>query len=61
VDFSKPLRRLTESEALRLLRPEPVPAAPGTVAASAAREPADLPGRLVRLAALFFSLLLRRA
>jgi lysozyme len=60
VDFSRPLRRLTESEALELLRPEPVPAAPGTVTASAAREPADLPGWLTRLASLF-SQLLRRA
>lgn len=60
VDFSKPLRRLTESEALQLLRPEPAPAAPANVAAPAAPEPADLPGWLARLAALF-SLLLRRA
>jgi lysozyme len=60
VDFSKPLRRLKESEALQLLRPEPVPAAPINVAASAAPEAADLPGWLGRLAALF-SLLLRRA
>jgi lysozyme len=60
VDFSKPLRRLTESEALELLRPEPAPAAPATVAAPAAPEPGDLPGWLVRLGALF-SQLLRRA
>jgi lysozyme len=63
VDFSKPLRRLTESEALQLLRPAPVPAAPSSVAAPAAPaapEPADLPRWLARLAALF-SQLLRRA
>lgn len=60
VDFSKPLRRLTESEALQLLRPEPAPAGPTTVAAPVAPEPADLPRWLGRLASLF-SLLLRRA
>jgi lysozyme len=59
VDFSKPLRRLTESEALQLLRPEPVPAAPGTSAAQATPEPADLPRWLARLAALFSQLLWR--
>jgi lysozyme len=60
VDFSKPLRRLTENEALELLRPEPAPAAPAAVAGPAAFEPADLPRWLARLVALF-SQLLRRA
>ncbi len=60
VDFSKPLRRLTESEALELLRPQPAPAAPTTVAASAGPEPANLPRWLARLAALL-SQLVRRA
>jgi lysozyme len=60
VDFSKPLRRLTESEALQLLRPEPLPAAPTTAAVPAAPGPADLPRWLARFAALF-SQLLRRA
>jgi lysozyme len=60
VDFSKPLRRLTESEALELLRHKPGHAAPTSVAAPAASEPADLSGWLTRLAALF-SQLLRRA
>jgi lysozyme len=60
VDFSKPLRRLTESEALELLRPEPAPAAPGTATAPAPPETVDLPRWLARLASLF-SQLLRRA
>ena len=60
VDFSKPLRRLTEGEALELLRPEPPSDAPIAPVAPAVPEPADLPGWLVRLAALF-SQLLRRA
>jgi lysozyme len=60
VDFSKVLRRLPEAEALQLLRPEPAPAAPATVAAPAAPEPVDVPRWLPRLAALF-SQLLRRA
>jgi lysozyme len=53
VNFSRPLRRLTESEALDLLRPEPPSAAPDTQAAPAAPEPFDLPRWLARLAALF--------
>jgi lysozyme len=57
VDFSKPLRRLTETEALQLLRPEPAPAVPTT--APAAPEPADLPGWLARFVALFSQLLRR--
>jgi lysozyme len=60
VDFSKPLRRLAETEALDLLRPKPPSAVPDTPAAPAAPEPFDLPRWLVRLAALF-SQLLRRA
>jgi lysozyme len=60
VDFSKPLRRLAETEALDLLRPKPPSAAPDTPAAPAAPEPFDLPRWLARLAALF-SQLLRRA
>jgi lysozyme len=59
VDFSKPLWRLTETEALQFLRPEPAPAASTTVVAPAVPEPADLPGWLARLAALFFQLLRR--
>jgi lysozyme len=60
VDFSKPLRRLTESEALQLLRPEPAPAVPTNVATPAGPQPADLPRWLARLAALI-SQLVRRA
>jgi lysozyme len=60
VDFSKPLRRLAETELLDLLRPNPPSAAPDTPAAPAAPEPFDLPRLLARLAALF-SQLLRRA
>jgi lysozyme len=54
VDFSKPLRRLTESEALQLLRLGSPVVAPTDL------EPLNLPGWLVRLASLF-SQLLRRA
>jgi lysozyme len=57
VDFSKTLRRLTEGEALQLLRPEPPRAEP---VAPTAPGPADFPSWLARLAALF-SQLLRRA
>jgi len=56
VDFSRPVRRLTEDEALALARgPSPLPRPP-------VLEPApDAPtGRLARLAA-FFSTLIRRA
>lgn len=47
VDFSRPIRRLTEDEALALLRPA-APAAPIT--------PDAPPGWLARLAAFFFTL-----
>ena len=55
VDFSRPIRRLTEDEALALLRRSPLPRLP-------VLDPApDTPtGWLVRLAA-FFSTLIRRA
>lgn len=55
VDFSRPVRRLTEDEALALLRPSPLPKPP-------VLDPApDAPtGWLVRLAA-FFSTLIQRA
>ncbi|MFZ5751772.1 MAG: lysozyme [Pseudomonadota bacterium] len=55
VDFSRPIRRLTEDEALALLRPSP---APGSSALAATPEPAI--GWLARLTA-FFSTLIRRA
>ncbi|MHB1101657.1 MAG: lysozyme [Devosia sp.] len=64
VDFSRPIRRLTESQALALLRPQPVP-----TTSSVPIEPAhpSIPSEsilpsdwLARLAA-FFSTLIRRA
>ena len=55
VDFSRPIRRLTEDEALALLRPSPLPRPP--VLDPAPHAPT---GWLVRLAA-FFSTLIRRA
>ncbi|ATQ56670.1 MULTISPECIES: lysozyme [Paracoccus] len=55
VDFSRPIRRLTEDEALALLRPSPLPRPPVFDLAP------DAPtGWLARLAA-FFSILIRRA
>jgi lysozyme len=54
VDFSKPLRRLTEIEALQLLRPGSPVVAPTDL------EPLNLPDCFARLLALF-SQLLRRA
>lgn len=64
VDFSRPIRRLTEAEALALMRPQAaptklsVPAEPAEPAVSP--EPIPPLGRLSRLAA-FFSTLIRRA
>ena len=55
VDFSRPVRRLTEDEALALLRPSPLPKSPGLDA-----EPDTPTGWLARLAT-FFSNLIRRA
>lgn len=55
VDFSRPIRRLTEDEALALLRPS---TAPGSSALAATPEPAI--SWLARLTA-FFSTLIRRA
>jgi lysozyme len=55
VDFSRPIRLLTEAEALALLRPQPAPPAP-----AAPQQPVPAPGWLARLAA-FFSTLIRRA
>lgn len=55
VDFSRPIRRLTENEALALLRPS---TAPGSSALAATPEPAN--SWLARLTA-FFSTLIRRA
>ena len=60
VDFSRVLRRLTEIEALELLRSEAPMAEPTMPAVTASPEPGDLTGWLARLAALF-SQLLRRA
>lgn len=57
VDFSRPIRRLTEDEALALLRPAGVPVSRPSVPA-ATPEPAA--GWLARLSA-FFSILIRRA
>jgi lysozyme len=57
VDFSRPIRRLTEDEALALLRPAGVPVSKPSVPA-ATPEPAI--GWLARLTA-FFSTLIRRA
>jgi lysozyme len=55
VDFSRPIRRLTEDDALALLLPSPLPRPP-------VLDPAPNPPTswLVRLAA-FFSTLIRRA
>ena len=64
IDFSRPIRRLTEVEALTLMRPQPVPTEISVAAEPV--EPAILPepiaptGWLVRLAA-FFANLTRRA
>jgi lysozyme len=55
VDFSRPIRRLAEDEALALLRPSPLPRPPVLDPAPDART-----GWLARLAA-FFSTLIRRA
>jgi lysozyme len=55
VDFSRPIRRLTEAEALDLLRPQVVPRVP-----AAPQQPVPAPGWRHRLAA-FFSTLIRRA
>jgi len=57
VDFSRPIRRLTENEALALLRPASAPVPKPSVPA-AAPEPAI--GWLARLSA-FFSTLIRKA
>ncbi|SIS76595.1 lysozyme [Phaeovulum vinaykumarii] len=57
VDFSRPIRRLTEDEALALLRPAGVPVSSPSVPA-ATHEPAI--GWLARLSA-FFSTLIRKA
>lgn len=57
VDFSRPIRRLTENEALALLRPAGVPVSRPSVPA-ATPEPAI--GWLARLSA-FFSTLIRKA
>jgi lysozyme len=54
VDFSRPIRRLTETEALDLLRPQPAPPAP-----AAPQQPATAPGWLARLTDLFATLIRR--
>jgi lysozyme len=48
VDFSRPIRRLTEAEALDLLRPQPVPHVPAVP-----QQPATAPGWWQRLNNLF--------
>jgi lysozyme len=48
VDFSRPIRRLTEAEALDLLRPQPASPAP-----AAPQQPATAPGWWQRLASFF--------
>jgi len=64
VDFSRPIRRLTESQALALLRPQPVPTTSSVPAEPAhpsiPSEPILPSDWLARLAA-FFSTLIRRA
>jgi lysozyme len=64
VDFSRPIRRLSEAQALALLRPQPVPTELSVEAAPAKPtvppEPIPPTGWLARLTA-FFSTLLRRA
>ncbi|MET4128001.1 lysozyme [Roseovarius sp. MBR-6] len=64
VDFSRAIRRLTETQALALLRPQPVPTELSGQAAPAKPtvppEPIPPVGWLARLAA-FFSTLIRRA
>ena len=64
VDFSRPIRRLTESQALALLRPPPVPIAPSVPAEpehpAIPPEPILPTDWLARLAA-FFANLTRRA
>jgi lysozyme len=55
VDFSQPVRRLTEDEALALLRPSPLPRPP--VLDPAPDAPTGWFARLVT----FFSTLIRRA
>jgi lysozyme len=52
VDFSRPVRRLTEPQALALLRPEP-PAAPANQVASVARPAGWLTALLASLSAAF--------
>jgi lysozyme len=51
VDFSRPIRRLTEAEALALMRPQPAPSVP--VASHQSKPPASW---LARLAAVFANL-----
>jgi lysozyme len=54
VDFSRPIRRLTEEEALDLLRPQPVPHVP-----AAPQQPATAPGWLARLTERFSTMIRR--
>jgi lysozyme len=42
VDFSRPIRRLTEAEALALLRPQPAPPAPSAPPPPAAPPPPSI-------------------
>jgi lysozyme len=54
VDFLRPIRRLTEAEALDQLRPQPASPAP-----AAPQQPATAPGWLARLTDLFTTLIRR--
>jgi lysozyme len=54
VDFSRPIRRLTETEALNLLRPHPAPTAP-----AAPQQPVSASGRLAQLRNAFSTLIRR--
>jgi lysozyme len=52
IDFSRPIRRLTEAEVLELLRPQPVPVAAASDAVTPAtpqQQPSPAPGWLARL------------
>jgi lysozyme len=63
VDFSRPIRRLTEAEALDLLRPQPalLPSVPQPAppAPAAPQQPVPAPGWLARLTDLFATLIRR--